>query len=156
MNSYGAQQDLLYRQMMERAWTGPLPPSQGRCGAQTWLITCQSSRRSSQHCIAALILPGMRKLAVRRLQRSRGNYRFAGTTLYVTWRPCPMCAALLVHAGSVDRYSGPRPPELRMWVSIPIGTMTVNHAFTVTAGFWPTNAANCCGFFFEADVRFLL
>lgn len=30
--------------------------------------------------------------------RARGDYRLAGTTLYVTLEPCLMCAAAIVHA----------------------------------------------------------
>jgi tRNA(adenine34) deaminase len=37
-------------------------------------------------------------LALRNAGRRLGNYRFPGTTLYVTLEPCPMCAGALVHA----------------------------------------------------------
>ena len=37
-------------------------------------------------------------LALRRAAAAEGNYRLAGTTLYVTIEPCLMCAGALVHA----------------------------------------------------------
>lgn len=37
-------------------------------------------------------------LALRRAAAAEGNYRVAGTTLYVTIEPCLMCAGALVHA----------------------------------------------------------
>ncbi len=40
--------------------------------------------------------------ALRAAAAARGNYRLAGTTLYVTLEPCPMCAGAIVHA-RVDR-----------------------------------------------------
>jgi tRNA(adenine34) deaminase len=37
-------------------------------------------------------------LALRRAASAEGNYRLAGTTLYVTIEPCLMCAGALIHA----------------------------------------------------------
>ena len=37
-------------------------------------------------------------VALRAAGRVAGNYRLAGTTLYVTLEPCSMCAGALVHA----------------------------------------------------------
>ena len=37
-------------------------------------------------------------MALRAAGEKRGNYRFPGSTLYVTLEPCPMCASALVHA----------------------------------------------------------
>jgi len=37
-------------------------------------------------------------LALRRAAAVEGNYRLAGTTLYVTIEPCLMCAGALIHA----------------------------------------------------------
>ena len=37
-------------------------------------------------------------LALRRAAEAEGNYRLAGTTLYVTIEPCLMCAGALIHA----------------------------------------------------------
>ena len=37
-------------------------------------------------------------LALRQAARELGNYRLAGSTLYVTVEPCLMCAGAMVHA----------------------------------------------------------
>jgi len=37
-------------------------------------------------------------LAMRDAAQKVGDYRLAGTTLYVTLEPCPMCAAAVAHA----------------------------------------------------------
>jgi tRNA(adenine34) deaminase len=37
-------------------------------------------------------------IALRQAGRAAGNYRLAGTTMYVTLEPCAMCAGALVHA----------------------------------------------------------
>ena len=52
-------------------------------------------------------------MALRAAGQARGNYRLAGTTLYVTLEPCLMCVGAIVHArvsrlvfGALDPKSG--------------------------------------------------
>lgn len=65
-----------------------------------------------------------------------GNYRLAGTTLYVTLEPCAMCAAAMVHArirrlvfGAVDPKAGAVVSKYRLG-----SDGLLNHSFRVTGG----------------------
>ena len=65
-----------------------------------------------------------------------GNYRLAGTTLYVTLEPCAMCAAAMVHArirrlvfGAVDPKAGAVVSKYRLG-----SDGLLNHSFLVTGG----------------------
>lgn len=74
--------------------------------------------------------------ALRQAARLVGNYRLPGVTVYVTLEPCPMCAALLVHAriarlvfGAIDPKGGAVVSKYR------IGRDgLLNHGFAVTGG----------------------
>lgn len=76
----------------------------------------------------------MRALRLAALQL--GNYRLPGTTLYVTLEPCPMCAALLVHARISRLVYGATDPKGGAIVSrYQIGSDgLLNHGFSVTGG----------------------
>jgi tRNA(adenine34) deaminase len=50
-------------------------------------------------------------LALRRAARKLGNYRLAGSTLYVTIEPCAMCAGAIVHARLKRVVFGARDPK---------------------------------------------
>ena len=74
--------------------------------------------------------------AIRQAGQKLGNYRLPGTTVYVTLEPCPMCAALLVHArvkrlvfGAVDPKGGAVVSKYRIG-----NDGLLNHAFDVTSG----------------------
>jgi len=50
-------------------------------------------------------------LAMRDAAKRVGNYRLAGTTLYVTLEPCVMCAGAIVHARVSRLVFGARDPK---------------------------------------------
>ena len=73
---------------------------------------------------------------LRQAGRVLGNYRLAGTTLYVTMEPCPMCAGAMVHA-RVGRvvYGAPDPRAGAAGTVIDIlGGPAANHRVAVTGG----------------------
>ena len=74
--------------------------------------------------------------AVRLAAQAIGNYRLPGAQVYVTLEPCPMCAALLVHArierlifGATDPKGGAIVSKYRIG-----GDGLLNHHFAVTSG----------------------
>ena len=88
-------------------------------------------------CIAASDPSGHAEMrALRRAALVAANYRLPGVTVYVTLEPCPMCAALMVHArvsrlvfGAVDPKAGGVFSQYRIG-----GDGRLNHAFAVTGG----------------------
>lgn len=92
---------------------------------------------AGNNCIDASDPSGHAEMAaLRRAAQVVGNYRLPGVTVYVTLEPCPMCAALMVHAriarlvfGAVDPKGGGVASKYQ------IGSDgLLNHAFTVTGG----------------------
>ncbi len=136
----GAQQVFLDRQMMERALDqARLAAKAGEVPVGAVVVDHQGNlvAEAGNNCIAASDPSGHAEmLAVRRAAMVLGNYRLPGTTLYVTLEPCPMCAALLVHArisrlvfGATDPKSGGVVSQYRIG-----NDGLLNHAFTVTGG----------------------
>lgn len=74
--------------------------------------------------------------ALRLAGQRLGNYRLPGTTIYVTLEPCPMCAAMLVHARVTRLVFGATDPKGGAVVSkYQIGSDgLMNHIFAVTGG----------------------
>jgi tRNA(adenine34) deaminase len=75
-------------------------------------------------------------LALRRAAAAEGNYRLAGTTLYVTIEPCLMCAGALVHARVSRLVFGAPDPKGGAVVSL-YGVLQdgrLNHRVEVTGG----------------------
>ena len=75
-------------------------------------------------------------LAIRRAAAAAGNYRLAGTTLYVTLEPCIMCAGAIIHArierlvfGAADPKNGAAISLYRLFED-----RRFNHAVAVTGG----------------------
>jgi len=84
-----------------------------------------------------------------------GNYRLAGTTLYVTVEPCTMCAGALIHARVAEVVFGAREPKGGALVSR--GTDDgggildgLNHRLRVTEGILSEECAARLSRFFDA------
>ena len=75
-------------------------------------------------------------LALRRAAAGEGNYRLAGTTLYVTIEPCLMCAGALIHARVSRLVFGATDPKGGAVVSL-YGVLQdgrLNHRVEATGG----------------------
>jgi tRNA(adenine34) deaminase len=75
-------------------------------------------------------------LALRRAAAAEGNYRIAGTTLYVTIEPCLMCAGALIHARVSRLVFGATDPKGGAVVSL-YGVLQdgrLNHRVEATGG----------------------
>ena len=74
--------------------------------------------------------------ALRTGARQLGNYRLAGSTLYVTMEPCPMCAGAMIHARVARVVYGT--PDLRAGAAGTVidvlGSAAANHRVNVTGG----------------------
>jgi len=92
---------------------------------------------AGNNCIAAADPSGHAEMrALRQAALVANNYRLPGATVYVTLEPCPMCAALLVHArisrlvfGAIDPKGGGVLSKYRIG-----NDGQLNHQFSVTAG----------------------
>jgi tRNA(adenine34) deaminase len=75
-------------------------------------------------------------LALRRAAEAEGNYRLAGTTLYVTIEPCLMCAGALIHARVSRLVFGAPDSKGGAVVSLygVLGDGRLNHRVEVTGG----------------------
>jgi tRNA(adenine34) deaminase len=75
-------------------------------------------------------------LAIRRAAAAAGNYRLAGTTLYVTLEPCIMCAGAIIHARLERLVFGAADPKNGAAVSLYrlLEDRRFNHAVAVTGG----------------------
>lgn len=78
-------------------------------------------------------------MALRAAGEALDNYRFPGSTLYVTLEPCPMCASALVHA-RVERIvygaADPRTGACGSVIDLAAADFT-NHAIKVTGPVMP-------------------
>jgi tRNA(adenine34) deaminase len=75
-------------------------------------------------------------LALRKAAAGEGNYRLAGTTLYVTIEPCLMCAGALVHARVSRLVFGAADPKGGAAVSLyrVLEDARLNHRVEVAGG----------------------
>jgi len=90
-------------------------------------------------------------IALREAARALGAWRLAGTTMYVTIEPCPMCAGALVLA-RVEHlvYGAPDPKGGGVDTLYQIGQDgRLNHTFTVTGGVLEEECARLLRDFFR-------
>jgi len=74
--------------------------------------------------------------AIRAACEAVGNYRLAGSTLYVTLEPCTMCAGAIVHARIARVVYGARDPKTGAVESLYsiLSDVRLNHQPAVTGG----------------------
>jgi tRNA(adenine34) deaminase len=83
-------------------------------------------------------------VALRAAARAAGNYRLAGSTLYVTIEPCAMCAGAIVQARPARLVYGADDPKggaVRSCFAI-LNDSRLNHRMEITAG---VLAEECAG-----------
>ncbi len=75
-------------------------------------------------------------LALQEAARTRGGWRLAGATLYVTLEPCPMCAGALVQARVERVVFGVRDPKAGAAGSVYdlVRSRWLNHRLQVVSG----------------------
>jgi tRNA(adenine34) deaminase len=91
-------------------------------------------------------------VVLREASRALGNYRLAGTTLYVTAEPCSMCAGAMIQ-GRIHRLvygcDDPKGGAVRSCFEI-LSNPRLNHRVEVTSGVLPTECASILQSFFAA------
>lgn len=91
-------------------------------------------------------------VVLREAARVAGNYRLAGTVLYVTIEPCSMCAGAMVQARVPRLVYGADDPKggaVRSCFEI-VSNARLNHQVEVTAGVLAEEAAGILQAFFAA------
>jgi len=90
-------------------------------------------------------------LALRRAAAAAGNYRLAGTTLYVTIEPCLMCAGALLHARVSRVVFGAKDPKGGAAVSLyrVLEDDRLNHRVEVSGGVLATECGEILSRFFR-------
>ena len=91
-------------------------------------------------------------VALRTAGASLGNYRLAGTILYVTLEPCLMCVGAIVHARVERVVFGAPDPKSGAVTSLYRGfeLAGLNHHVTVSAGIMATECGDMLRDFFRA------
>jgi tRNA(adenine34) deaminase len=91
-------------------------------------------------------------VVLREGSRKLGNYRLAGTALYVTVEPCSMCAGGMIQARVPRLVYGcddPKGGAVRSWFEI-LNHPRLNHRVEVTAGVLANECAAILQSFFAA------
>jgi len=137
----GEQEQIIFDfQMMRRALTqAGLAAAMGEVPVGAVVIDDKGQllAEAGNNCIDACDPSGHAEMrALRSAALQVGNYRLPGATLYVTLEPCPMCAALLVHARISRLVYGATDPKGGAIISkYRIGSDgMLNHGFSVTGG----------------------
>lgn len=144
------------RQMMERALAqARLATEVDEVPVGAVLVDAQGTvlAEAGNNCIGAADPAGHAEMRTLRLAAARiNNYRLPGTTLYVTLEPCPMCAALLVHARIARLVFGAFDPKGGAIVSkYHIGSDgLLNHTLTITGGVMAEECGQLLREFFRA------
>jgi tRNA(adenine34) deaminase len=91
-------------------------------------------------------------LVIREAASLLGNYRLAGTTLYVTLEPCLMCAGAILHARIERIVFGAADPKGGAVVSLYrlFDDQRLNHTVAVTEGILRETCAEILSGFFHA------
>ncbi|HTP69168.1 MAG TPA: tRNA adenosine(34) deaminase TadA [Dongiaceae bacterium] len=91
-------------------------------------------------------------VVLREAARVLGNYRLAGTTLYVTLEPCAMCAGAIVQARVPHLVYGADDPKGGAFRSCfrVLANAQLNHAVDVTPGLLATDSASLLQSFFAS------
>lgn len=144
------------RLMMERALVqARLAAENGEVPVGAVLVDNQGDilAEAGNNCVAASDPAGHAEMRTLRLAAERvNNYRLPGTTLYVTLEPCPMCAALLVHARIYRLVFGAADPKGGAIISkYRIGSDgLLNHALITTGGVLAKECGQLLRDFFRA------
>jgi len=90
-------------------------------------------------------------LVLRQAAEKIGNYRLAGTELYVTLEPCIMCAGAIVHARLSRVIFGARDPKCGAVVSLYniLDDKRLNHQVRITEGILSQECGEIMSRFFQ-------
>jgi tRNA(adenine34) deaminase len=90
-------------------------------------------------------------LVLRQAGQILGNYRLAGTELYVTLEPCIMCAGALVHARVERVIFGARDPKCGAVISLYniLSDRRLNHQVKITEGILAEEGGEIISRFFQ-------
>ena len=95
-------------------------------------------------------------LAIRKAGEKIGNYRLAGTTLYVTLEPCVMCAGAIIHARISRVVFGADDPRNGGLISLYciLDDKRLNHSAKVRRGIMESECSEILSrFFYEKRIK---
>jgi tRNA(adenine34) deaminase len=122
------------------------------------LAEAKKAMEAGEVPVGAVVVRGLRDpsahaeiLALRKAAASEGNYRLAGTTLYVTIEPCLMCAGALIHSRVSRLVFGAADPKGGAVVSLfrVLEDGRINHRVEVAGGVLGTECGEILSRFFR-------